>query len=242
MSRDAVPMPAWDAAHLLAEPTRRQVFEAVRGARRPLTRDEVAQASGINRRLATFHLDLLATAGLLDTDYARPEGRVGGPGAGRPAKRYCAAAVQIELSMPPRHYDLAARLLARAIHEDPADAAGRSLTVARSEGRRIGELRRPVAAERAEPRVVVIEALADLGYEPDVTGTPTMRLRNCPFRMVAEAAPDLVCGMNHELICGLVEGLGIPPARVDLDGRPPDCCVTVTVSDAWDGGQPRSTR
>lgn len=221
MSRRATQVPAWAAAHLLAEPTRRQVFEAVRGARQPLTRDEVAQATGIKRRLTTFHLDRLATAGLLDTDYARPEGRAGGPGAGRPAKRYCAAAVQIELSMPPRHYDVAARLLAGAIHENPADAARRSLAVARAEGQRIGELRRPVTPEQAEPRAVVTEALADLDYEPGAGQAPTMRLRNCPFRAVAEAAPDLVCGMNRELICGLVEGLGIPSARVDLDASRP---------------------
>jgi predicted ArsR family transcriptional regulator len=235
MSRNARLPPAWDVAHLLAEPTRRAVFEAVRSARQPLTRDEVAEATGVNRRLTTFHLDRLAKGGLLLTDYARPEGRVGGPGAGRPAKRYCAAAVQIELSMPPRHYDFAARLLAKAIHQDPDDAARSSLAVAREEGRRIGELRRPARPSGAAARTVVTGALSDLGYEPGTADAATTRLRNCPFRSVADAAPDLVCGMNHELICGLVEGLGTRSAQVAqvaLDGRHhPDCCVTVTIPD-----------
>src|SRR5438046_1196132 len=65
----------WDALHLLAEPTRRRVYEAVRAADEPITRDGVAEAVGIGRRLAAFHLDLLADAGLLDVDYARPPGR-----------------------------------------------------------------------------------------------------------------------------------------------------------------------
>src|SRR4051812_34006996 len=80
--------PGWELAHLLSEPHRREVYRVVRQARRPLTRDEVSHATGINRRLTTFHLDRLATAGFLDTDYARPEGRRGGPGSGRPAKHY----------------------------------------------------------------------------------------------------------------------------------------------------------
>src|SRR5438477_3815327 len=112
----------WDALHLLAEPTRRRVYEAVRAADEPITRDGVAEAVGIGRRLAAFHLDLLADAGLLDVDYARPPGR-GGPGAGRPAKRYRAAQVDLELRVPARRYDIAARIPARALCDAGEDHA-----------------------------------------------------------------------------------------------------------------------
>src|SRR4051794_8550834 len=106
--------PAVTALHLLAEPTRRRVYDAVRAGDGPQTRDDVATSTAINRRLAAFHLDLLADGGLLEVDYARPPGR-SGPGAGRPAKRYRPAAVEIELQVPARRYDLAARILARAV-------------------------------------------------------------------------------------------------------------------------------
>src|SRR4051794_18759574 len=106
----------WTAVHLLAEPTRRRVFDVVRAADEPLTRDAAASAAGVSRGLAAFHLDALADAGLLTVDFARPPGRTG-PGAGRPAKRYAAADVDIELTVPPRRYDLAARIFARAINE-----------------------------------------------------------------------------------------------------------------------------
>lgn len=221
---------AWDVAHVLAEPNRRAVFEAVRQARAPVTRDEVAEATGLNRRLTTFHLDRLAAAGLLDTDYARPPGRLGGPGAGRPSKRYVAAALSLDLTLPPRHYEFAARLLAQAISTAPRNAEAAARTAAYEEGKRVGALRRPPSrAGASQARAATVQALVDLGYEPGAESADAVRLRNCPFRAVAEVAPDLVCGMNHDLVCGLLDGLGLDPARATLAPDPPNCCVTVAV-------------
>ncbi|HVT22892.1 MAG TPA: ArsR family transcriptional regulator [Mycobacteriales bacterium] len=219
--------PTWELAQLLSEPHRREVYRVVRQARRPLTRDEVSRATGINRRLTAFHLDRLAAAGFLDTDYARPEGRRGGPGSGRPAKRYTASGVEVELSVPVRHYVFAARLLARAVSERPDDALTSSYDVARAEGRRIGESRRPPAARKA--RSAVVSALDDLGYEPVDDGAPAIRLRNCPFRAVADVAPGLVCGMNRELVAGLLEGAGVE-GEAQPGGEAPDCCVIAKLS------------
>src|SRR4051794_17663297 len=192
MSMTPQPPAPWDVAHVLAEPTRRHVFDVVRRAQEPMTRDEVASAAAVNRRLTTFHLDRLAAAGLLDTDYARPEGRTG-PGAGRPAKRYVAAAVELDLTVPPRHYEFAARLLAQAITAAPTDAVSGSMAVARTEGQRVGSLRRPVGrASGKRNRSAIVDALTDLGYEPAPEDAARLRLRNCPFRAVADVAPDLV--------------------------------------------------
>jgi predicted ArsR family transcriptional regulator len=222
------PPAAWDVAAVLAEPTRRLIFDAVRRSRRVMTRDEVARATSVNRRLTTFHLDRLAEAGLLITDYARPEGTVDGPGAGRPAKRYLATDRELDLTLPPRHYEFAARLLAQAITDSPADAVSGSLRVAYDEGVRVGALRRPAGRSTAKRnRAAISEALTDLGYEPSAQDESRLRLRNCPFRSAAEVAPELVCGMNLELVAGLLEGLGLDRARVSLDPAPPNCCLTV---------------
>jgi predicted ArsR family transcriptional regulator len=218
--------PAWDLAQLLSEPHRRAVYRAVRKADGPVTRDDVARATGINRRLATFHLDRLADVGLLETDYARPAGR-SGPGSGRPAKRYRAGDVEIELSVPSRHYLFAARLLAQAVTEHPDDARSGSYGLARSEGRRIGEQRRSPA--RRQARSAVIGALDDLGYEPAPDEGTTVRLRNCPFRALADLAPDLVCGMNRELVAGLLEGTGLDADGAQPGGIAPDCCVVAVL-------------
>src|SRR5205814_9826719 len=67
--------------------------------------------------------------------YARPAGR-GGPGAGRPAKRYTAADIDVSAAIPARRYDLAARLFARALAEASADdGAVRAAELAEAEGR-----------------------------------------------------------------------------------------------------------
>lgn len=217
---------AWELAQLLSEPHRREVYRVLRQAQRPLTRDEVAAATGINRRLTTFHLDRLAAAGFLETDYAHPAGRRGGPGSGRPAKRYSVSGMEVELSVPTRHYVFAARLLARAVSDRPEDAEAASYDVARAEGKRIGEGMRPASSRRA--RAAVVATLDDLGYEPVVESAPTIRLRNCPFRAVADVAPGLVCGMNRELVAGILEGSGIK-GEAQLAGKAPDCCVVAVL-------------
>jgi len=221
--------PATAALHLLAEPTRRRIYDAVRAADLPQTREDIAAATGFNRRLAAFHLDLLADGGLLQVDYARPPGR-SGPGAGRPAKRYRPAPVEIELRVPARRYDLAARILARAVEESGAgDARGEAMRAARDEGEQIGRLRRPGGRLSAVATLdTVQQVLGDLGYEPARADERCIRLRNCPFRSVVDVAPSLVCGVNDELVTGLLDGMGgHDSVTAALDGAPPDCCVTV---------------
>lgn len=223
---------SWDLAQVLAESTRRRIFNAVRAAGRPVTRDEVASLTGVNRRLVTFHLDRLATSGLLTVDFARPESRRNGPGAGRPAKRYAAVPLQLDLTMPRRSYDLAARVLAAGIVADPADAASGALRVAHDEGRAVGRARASAARASVNQRVETIcGALSDVGYEPRTEGRAEIRLGNCPFRSVADLAPDLVCGINREFIDGLVDGANARPAEVALEPQEaPNCCVTVRLT------------
>lgn len=222
----------WHRVQLLTEPTRRSLYDAVRTAREPQTRDQVAAATGVSRRLAAFHLDLLADAGLLDVDYARPAGR-SGPGAGRPAKRYRARELEIEVSMPPRRYDIAARVLARAVAEPGEEpAAQRAAVVAREEGRLIGAARRSGGRMSVRKSLdAAADVLRDLGYEPESVAerdSTCVRLRNCPFHAVVDVAPALVCGLNDALITGILDGLGADESvGAALDGLPPDCCVTI---------------
>src|SRR5690606_4759597 len=115
----------------------------------PVSRDQAAAAVGVQRGLAAFHLDKLAAEGLLDVEYRRLTGRTG-PGAGRPAKLYRRSDRQIDLTLPPRGYDIAARLMAQAIEAAGADGASVRHHLAREAfelGRSIGR----DAVERAGP-------------------------------------------------------------------------------------------
>jgi predicted ArsR family transcriptional regulator len=229
----------WETVQLLTEPTRRQVLEAVRAARVPCTRDEVAGACGISRRLAAFHLDQLAESGLLEVDYARPPGR-SGPGAGRPAKRYRWTPMDVAVTLPARRYDLVARVLATGVRENPA-AAQAVRDAAEAEGRRLGAATlseedpgAPASEvgggdEPAAGLDVVAGRLAGLGYEP-CRSEGEVRLRNCPFEAAVDVAPELVCGLNQRFVSGLVAGLGVQGVEAVLAPAPPDCCVGLRLS------------
>src|SRR4051812_4922334 len=125
----------------LDEPTRRRLYEFVVRQAAPVSRDQAADAVRAPRTTVAFHLDKLAAEGLLEVVYERRTGR-SGPGAGRPSKLYRRAARQIAVSLPDRRYELAARLLADAVHE--ANSSGEPpRTVldrrARELGRQFGE-------------------------------------------------------------------------------------------------------
>src|SRR5947209_4013143 len=81
----------------LGEPTRRALYEHVAAAGDWVSRDEAADALGLERGTAAHHLDRLASDGLLEIEYRRRSGRQG-PGAGRPAKLYRRARRDFEVT------------------------------------------------------------------------------------------------------------------------------------------------
>src|SRR5215813_6330778 len=103
----------------LDDPLRRRLYEVVTSQPGPVSRDEAASAAGIGRALAVYHLDKLVQSGLLTASYQRPPGR-SGPGAGRPAKMYARSDREFAVSVPPREYELAARLLVQVVEDDPS--------------------------------------------------------------------------------------------------------------------------
>ncbi|WP_329475562.1 helix-turn-helix domain-containing protein [Kribbella sp. NBC_01484] len=211
---------SWDArvqaVAALEEPTRRRLYEYVVGRPEPVSRDDAANALGLPRTTAAFHLDKLTEEGLLATCYERRTGRTG-PGAGRPAKLYHRSDREIEISLPERQYAVAGRLLAAAVEDaettgsSPRDAVNRR---AREYGEALG---------RAAGGAPLTEILAAHGFEPrpDKDG---IALANCPFQRIAREQPQLVCGMNLHLLAGLVSTLDIP-YEARLVPTPGHCCV-----------------
>jgi predicted ArsR family transcriptional regulator len=224
---DAVP-PDRDLAAigLLQDPLRRALYRHVVAAGGEVSRNQAAEAVGVARSLAAFHLDKLVEAGLLEASFRRL-GERRGPGAGRPAKLYRRAAGQVGASLPPRTYETAAHLLAETVEQAGADlelqaAARRAGAEA---GRRVGAGPGPVPA--------VERVLGARGYEPYRDGA-AVRLRNCPFANLAAEFPVLVCAMNLSLVEGLLEGMGEDPGRAVMDPAPGRCCVAVLSKDKQD--------
>jgi predicted ArsR family transcriptional regulator len=180
----------------------------------PVGRDEVAEALGVGRTLAAFHLDKLVAAGLLEVSYARRSGKTG-PGAGRPAKLYRLAPAEHAVSVPPRAYRTAAELLAEAVEQ--AGAEETLYRVARRHGR------------RTPPGAEVTELLTGQGYAPVADGPERIELRNCPFHRLAEQFPPVICGMNLAMITGLLAGAGLDGEwAARMDAAPGRCCVTLS--------------
>ncbi|MFE2349126.1 helix-turn-helix transcriptional regulator [Kitasatospora cineracea] len=196
-----------EALGALADPVRRALYRHVAGAPEEVGRDAAAEAAGVSRSLAAFHLDKLVAAGLLAVSYRRPDGR-GGPGAGRPAKLYRRAEEEFAVALPPRDYGGAGRLLAEVVERAGLD---RELQAAAR------------AAGSADPAPDLPAALAERGYAPFPDGE-VVRLRNCPFHALAEEFPALVCGMNLALLEGLA-GAEWTPVMDPGAGR---CCVALS--------------
>ncbi|MFD7660192.1 helix-turn-helix transcriptional regulator, partial [Actinosynnema sp. NPDC059797] len=214
------------AVAALDEPTRRRLYDFVVRHPAPVSRDEAAEAVGAPRTTVAFHLDRLASEGLLEVVHERRSGRTG-PGAGRPAKLYRRSAEQIAVSLPDRRYELAGLLLADALAE--ADATGeppravlhrRAHDLGREMGRASREARQPHDAPEhpgdPEPRdnPEPGDSRERRSSAEPHDGRPTaMRaledfgfeprasdsaivLGNCPFHSLARQHTELVCGMN----------------------------------------------
>jgi predicted ArsR family transcriptional regulator len=222
MSAAAVDL-SMSALGALEEPTRRRLYFFVRAAGHPVTRDEGAAHAGISRKLAAFHLDRLVDAGLL-VPGAIPHSHAGRRGRAR--KTYEPSGVRFDVSIPPRHYDLAGELLATAIEscrpdESPGYAA---LRVAFERGRRIGDAARPKAPTKRALASRELAMLADHGYEP-VREEGRIVLRSCPFDALARTAPELICGMNRALLVGALRGIGDAATDAVLEPAAGRCCV-----------------
>jgi predicted ArsR family transcriptional regulator len=122
------------------------------------------------------------------------------------------------VSVPPRDYELLARLLVSSVEQDASGAVRNAVNEAALDaGRR----------SAAESGGNLLAALRSCGYLPQVADDGRVELRNCPFHLVAQDHLDVVCGLNLRLVEGLIAGSTEPSARAVLDPRPDLCCVVV---------------
>jgi predicted ArsR family transcriptional regulator len=215
----------------LNDPVRRALYLFVSNRAEAVSREQAGAAVGVQKALAAFHLDKLAEEGLLEFEFKRLTGRTG-PGAGRPAKLYRRSERQIDLSLPPREYDLAGTLLAGAI--DAAETSGRPVRAelersAFEFGRTMGEQAVAVAGKRAskaKQRQALLDVLRQYGFEPRQAGRDIV-LANCPFHALSQRFTDLVCGMNLHLLEGVRSMLDVGDKELKprLEPEPAQCCV-----------------
>jgi predicted ArsR family transcriptional regulator len=216
----------------LDDDIRHALYQHVRAsAGTAVTRESAAEAIGISRKLAAFHLDKLVELGILRSGFGAGPRRVG-----RAPRLYEAADADIAVRVPERTPELLAEILVEAVVGAPGDepqpqAEQAALRVARrrgvARGAQVLEQARPgrLGVERAT--ALVQELLTEDGFEPYRAG-PAVRLHNCPFHPLAAAAPQFICQLNCEYVAGIVAGLGADGRiAAELAPAPGECCVEI---------------
>ncbi|ORX00120.1 transcriptional regulator [Mycolicibacillus trivialis] len=179
------------------------VLEQVR-TRAPVRVAEIATELGLHANTIREHLDALVDLELVERTTTPTGGR------GRPAARYrpttADPAVQSEAFAALA--TVLAGQLARVSQqpEQDAESAGADW------GRTLVEAR-----DGAEPRRVVLDALARLGFGPDESAGDSrgVALRRCPLLSAARRHPEIVCRVHQGIAVGMLEELGAP-ADADL--------------------------
>jgi predicted ArsR family transcriptional regulator len=227
VSADAETSGAIEAIAVLGEEVRRRLYYVVRSARRPVSRDEAAAAAGISRKLAAFHLEKLADVGLLRAHF---DG-IGRRGVGRRPKVYEPAEAAVQVSIPVRRHELLADVLVQGLLAEDEHGGARqgAVEAARRRGVDVGAAEREkVRLGRLGPERALALAegvLARNGFEPGRPERGCIRLHNCPFHPLAAAAPELVCGLNHAFLSGMLDGLQAHAVDAVLAPAVGECCV-----------------
>jgi predicted ArsR family transcriptional regulator len=210
------------------DPTRRDIYLFVRTSADGVKAAEVAEHFDLHPNVARHHLEKLAAGGYLDVELARHES------AGRPSKRYRAAARDTQLSFPPRRDDLLAILLARALERLPVEEA-RALAedVGYEYGRAIAARMEPSEGHRSVKAAVatVADALTAHGFAAHAESRGnalTLVAEHCPFGDAARQYPHVLCAVDTGMVKGMLEGLYGETSPTITESRPggDDHCVT----------------
>jgi len=188
-------------AKALAAPTRAQILDLI-GIEGPLTAKEVAARSGLHPNVARGHLDVLVDAGLASVRWRRLSG------GGRPAKLYEMTPAHVE-----RGTTLVADMLATLI-EQTGFESGPARKVAFDTGERLGRRHRPTSEHPMfdEQVISLVRALSEVSGGTRISGRGEgwveVEDRDCPFRGIAQAHPELACSLDKALKEGIMQALG----------------------------------
>jgi predicted ArsR family transcriptional regulator len=212
--------PRLELLKALGDNTRYAIYLELARASAPLATAQIAETLDLHPNTVRPHLERMRDVGLLEV-VTDARGAVG-----RPLHRYSLAPDAPALGFEPPAFPVLARMLLRV-----AASAGLPAADAVDAGRE-----QCVLADLTQPDSVPCEdallaELATLGFDPasvaDDEGI-TIAFTHCPFRELAEANPELVCGLHRGLVEGFVgaRGDGAVVAFHDLADRTP-CQVEI---------------
>jgi predicted ArsR family transcriptional regulator len=220
--------------------SRARVLDLLRGAPGPLGVQDVADRAGLHANTARFHLEGLVDAGLA-TREPRPRET-----PGRPSTAYQAA--DGDGPMGQRRYRLLAEMLTSMIAGMVPQPQAAATEAGREWGRYLTEQPPPYRGLAAEQAVTkLVSALEEIGFAPEVVAESAgyrIRLRQCPFREVAEQHQDVVCAMHLGLLQGVLEKTRAPVSADSLQpfAEPGSCVARLSTGNVHAGGSPPTSR
>lgn len=226
----------------LGDNTRYAIYLELARSPRPLATAEIAETLDLHPNTVRPHLERMREVGLLavETD---ARGAVG-----RPQHRYSLAPDAPSLGLEPATYPLLAGMLLQI-----AGSAGLGSEEAADAGRDQGAAD-AIQALEVNPQSGCVAALVArldaLGFDPvasdgdgagdgeggsegvrEDAAAATVGFTHCPFRALAEANPDVVCGLHRGLVEGFVAvygGAEVEAFHTLLDRTP--CQVDLVVA------------
>jgi len=217
----------------LGDNTRYAIYLELARSPRPLATAEIAETLDLHPHTVRPHLERMRDVGLLSVE-TEARGTVG-----RPQHRYSVAPDAPSLGLEPATFPVLARMLLRV-----AAAGGLGREDAVEAGREQGEIDAgPLVAlvgpDGTDMAALCLEGLVArldaLGFDPAVAsdddGSATVAFAHCPFRDLAEAHPEIVCGLHQGLVAGFVEAVGGVAVEIfhPLTARTP-CQVDLALS------------
>lgn len=184
----------------LGENTRYAIYLELARSPRPLATAEIAATLDLHANTVRPHLERMREVGLLDQRIDN------NGGVGRPQHLYSLAPDAPSLGLEPPAMPALARMLLSVAADAGLD--GNDATAA---GRDQGAQDAAGYAVDSPCIEALMTQLEYLGFDPEATGGSegvTIAFTHCPFRELAEANPDLVCGLHRGMVEGFVDGLG----------------------------------
>ena len=190
------------------DPTRRRVYLLAHEHAEGVTASEVATALGLHANVARHHLDKLAAGGYLSVQTAKQTGA-----AGRPSKRYVAAATAVSMDdAGVRRDELVLALLGRALELLPREQAeAMAEEVGVDYGRRMaasiagGDGHRSFRAALG----AVADALTAHGFAAHTEArgdVVSIVAEHCPFGGATVVSP-VVCALDRGMVKGMLSTL-----------------------------------
>jgi len=188
-----------DVLRALGDNTRYAIYLELARAPSPLATAEIADTLKLHVNTVRPHLERMREVGLLDVHVANRGG------VGRPQHCYALASDAPALGLEPPLFPKLAHMLLRMA--DQVGASGADACVAGAEQGR-SDAR---SYESVDTTLALLTELDKLGFDPQLAvddDRVTVGFAHCPFSDLAEANPELVCGLHEGMVQGFVDGVG----------------------------------